>query len=365
MRRSSEFGDRSVETSVAADDLPVYPHDLRESTWSTASRQPQDCARRRRRRVARSLGRRVLPRRRARRCWSRREVSADQVARDRQPRPDAPTPARRRTVHAADRRPEPHCEGHRYDDCVADFRRADMALGGPGRPARAAVSRLAVSEPASDRCVVLNIGGIANVTVLPATEPISGFDTGPGNTLLDAWVRRASATPPLTPAANGPRAATSDAALLSSGCCDDPYFAQGRRRKAPGFEYFNLETGSRTAGQRLSPSTCRHALRPDRILSIADAIEASCAASTRTDVLVCGGGVHTTRRSCRDRRSWRLPERRWRRLPRLRSRPGLGRGLCIRLARQCGRWPGGPATLPVRHGRQQAAVLGRYLCRPA
>jgi len=74
---------------------------------------------------------------------------------------------------------------------VADFRRRDVAAGGEGAPLAPAFHRAVFSAPGTERAV-LNLGGIANVSVLPADpdRPPLGFDTGPANTLLDAFVRR-------------------------------------------------------------------------------------------------------------------------------------------------------------------------------
>ena len=74
---------------------------------------------------------------------------------------------------------------------VADFRRRDVAAGGEGAPLAPAFHRAVFSVPGTERAV-LNLGGIANVSVLPADpdRPPLGFDTGPANTLLDAFVRR-------------------------------------------------------------------------------------------------------------------------------------------------------------------------------
>ena len=74
---------------------------------------------------------------------------------------------------------------------VADFRSRDVAAGGQGAPLVPAF-HAAVFRGDAPRAVV-NIGGIANVTLLPArgsSEPVRGFDTGPGNTLMDAWCER-------------------------------------------------------------------------------------------------------------------------------------------------------------------------------
>jgi len=71
---------------------------------------------------------------------------------------------------------------------VSDFRRRDMAVGGQGAPLVPAFHQALFADPDSTR-VLLNLGGIANITVLPASEEIQvvGYDTGPANLLLDAW----------------------------------------------------------------------------------------------------------------------------------------------------------------------------------
>jgi len=71
---------------------------------------------------------------------------------------------------------------------VADFRRADIAAGGEGAPLVPAFHAALFADDDKDRAVV-NIGGIANVTLLAGGE-VTGFDCGPGNTLLDYWVHR-------------------------------------------------------------------------------------------------------------------------------------------------------------------------------
>jgi len=79
---------------------------------------------------------------------------------------------------------------------VADFRRRDVAAGGQGAPLVPAFHAAVFRRPGED-VAVLNVGGIANLTLLPADPqaPVLGFDTGPGNTLLDAWARRHTGVP--------------------------------------------------------------------------------------------------------------------------------------------------------------------------
>ena len=72
---------------------------------------------------------------------------------------------------------------------IGDFRRKDMALGGQGAPLVPAFHK-AVFSNANFATVVLNIGGISNVSILFPNQPVIGFDTGPGNTLLDQWIEK-------------------------------------------------------------------------------------------------------------------------------------------------------------------------------
>ncbi|MCI0436859.1 MAG: anhydro-N-acetylmuramic acid kinase, partial [Gemmatimonadetes bacterium] len=72
---------------------------------------------------------------------------------------------------------------------VADFRRRDVAAGGEGAPLMPAFHQ-AVLASADENRAVINIGGIANLTWLPRSGTVVGFDTGPGNCLMDAWATR-------------------------------------------------------------------------------------------------------------------------------------------------------------------------------
>lgn len=72
---------------------------------------------------------------------------------------------------------------------IADFRRKDMAYGGQGAPLVPAFHQQLFGQPDLTR-VILNIGGISNITVLSPDKPVTGFDTGPGNMLMDAWINK-------------------------------------------------------------------------------------------------------------------------------------------------------------------------------
>ncbi|MDD1780141.1 anhydro-N-acetylmuramic acid kinase [Enterovibrio sp. ZSDZ35] len=77
---------------------------------------------------------------------------------------------------------------------VADFRRKDMALGGQGAPLVPAFHKGLFSNPNLCR-VILNIGGIANISVLEPGKPVIGYDTGPGNMLMDSWIKQHKGQP--------------------------------------------------------------------------------------------------------------------------------------------------------------------------
>jgi len=72
---------------------------------------------------------------------------------------------------------------------VGDFRNNDMRVGGQGAPLAPAFHKAVFSHPEKDR-VVVNIGGIGNITALSKTGPVIGFDTGPGNVLMDYWINK-------------------------------------------------------------------------------------------------------------------------------------------------------------------------------
>jgi anhydro-N-acetylmuramic acid kinase len=167
---------------------------------------------------------------------------------------------------------------------VADFRSADIALGGQGAPLAPAFHEWLFRRRGRPRAV-LNIGGIANITLLPGDgAPTTGFDTGPGNTLMDAWIRRHKAEP-----------YDRDGAWAGSGTVDrglldrllaDPYF-HSPPPKSTGFEYFNLEWLDAMGAESLDPVAVQTTLCELTARTIANAI-----AGVAAEVFVCGGGVH-------------------------------------------------------------------------
>ena len=172
---------------------------------------------------------------------------------------------------------------------VADFRRRDMAAGGQGAPLLPALHDALFSQPGRLR-VVLNLGGIANITLLSgdAANPVRGFDTGPANCLMDAWALRHRGT---ARDEGGAWAATGkvDAALLQH-FLSEPYFALPAP-KSTGRELFNLDwLDQRLGNHRVTDVDVQATLLELSVRTIADAIAAH---SDHVDeVLVCGGGAH-------------------------------------------------------------------------
>ena len=170
---------------------------------------------------------------------------------------------------------------------IADFRRADIDAGGQGAPLAPAFHEWLFRSRDADR-VVLNIGGIANITVLCANDrPTIGFDTGPGNTLLDAWIRK-----------QGLAAYDADGDWGASGSIiddllgrllADPYFA-APAPKSTGFEYFNLDWLAPALANDYDATDIQATLCQLTAQTIADAIRS--AAPDAAEVLVCGGGIH-------------------------------------------------------------------------
>lgn len=173
---------------------------------------------------------------------------------------------------------------------AADFRRKDMALGGQGAPLVPAFHDAIFRKRGVDR-VVVNIGGIANLTVLPgdAALPVLGFDTGPGNTLLDAWSRRVLNAPMDRDGALAARGRVGPELLRAM--LADPYFAQ-RAPKSTGPEYFSEEWLHRQFVSRGSASDAdvQATLLALTAQTIADAILSS-GNWLRPEVFVCGGGA--------------------------------------------------------------------------
>jgi len=186
-------------------------------------------------------------------------------------------------------------------DTVADFRAADMALGGQGAPLTPAFHEWLLRDDSTNR-VVLNIGGIANITVLPSNEQlVTGFDTGPGNTLLDAWIEKHQGKA-FDDRGKWAAAGTVDDDLLQDLLNDD--WISKAPPKSTGFEYFNLDWLANKRVGACEAMDVQATLLEFTAASIADAIIQ--AAPATGEVFVCGGGAHNP--TLLQRIGARLPE---------------------------------------------------------
>ncbi len=170
---------------------------------------------------------------------------------------------------------------------VADFRRADIEAGGQGAPLVPPFHQWLFGSDRQNR-VVLNIGGIANVTNLPANHShVTGFDTGPGNGLMDAWIQRHKGLG-FDEDGKWARSGTVNQALLAETRLD-PYFELAAP-KSTGFEYFNLNWLSQFHVESFDPADVQATLCELTASTIGDAVSNHCAGAER--VFVCGGGIH-------------------------------------------------------------------------
>ncbi|GAA5215942.1 anhydro-N-acetylmuramic acid kinase [Corallincola platygyrae] len=174
-------------------------------------------------------------------------------------------------------------------DVIADFRRKDIALGGQGAPLVPAFHQSLFQHDDIDR-VILNIGGIANISWLPASGDMFGFDTGPGNTLMDQWCQSHLGQPYDK---NGEWAASAEPCdELLNALMSDPYFAR-EVPKSTGRELFNLDwLQARLAMITPLPADQVQAtLAEFTARTIADQINKLPAKSAAKEVWVCGGGA--------------------------------------------------------------------------
>jgi anhydro-N-acetylmuramic acid kinase len=169
---------------------------------------------------------------------------------------------------------------------VADFRRMDMASGGQGAPLVPAFHDAVLRSPNENRAVI-NIGGMANVTLLAPNHPVSGFDTGPGNILMDSWIQK-----------NRQLAFDKNGDWAASGQCNIPLldqllshpFINAPAPKSTGREMFHLAwlESVLTAFPQLSPADIQRSLLEFTAHSIALAVNILPTPIDRA--LLCGGG---------------------------------------------------------------------------
>ena len=174
---------------------------------------------------------------------------------------------------------------------IADFRRRDIAAGGHGAPLVPAFHQAIFSQIfdlSKENITIVNIGGIANITHLSTNKTI-GFDTGPGNTLMDFWIQKN-----LNKAydKNGTWAKIGKAnPKLVETLKQDPYFSLSPP-KSTGKEYFSVtwlnENISQTpdcSAKDIQASLCQFTAE-----TITEAIKQYAPLTDHT--LICGGGIH-------------------------------------------------------------------------
>ena len=239
---------------------------------------------------------------------------------------------------------------------VADFRRGDMAAGGQGAPLGPAFHQALFDSPDEER-VVVNIGGMANLTYLPvrgSSAPVTGFDTGPGNTLMDAWHARHRGG---AFDADGQWAASGqvDTALLKL-LLADPWFHRAPP-KSTGKEYFTEHWLADKGVANHQPACVQATLAELTAISISDAIRAWAPGGQR--VLICGGGAlngHLMRRL-----AWHMPESQVASTASERVAPEWVEAVGFAwLARE--RLAGRPGNLPAVTGANAAVLLGAVYC---
>ncbi|MDG1463284.1 MAG: anhydro-N-acetylmuramic acid kinase [Gammaproteobacteria bacterium] len=172
---------------------------------------------------------------------------------------------------------------------VNQFRQADLLTGGEGAPLVPAFHQKVFSSENENR-VVVNIGGIANITVLEKSGAVGGFDTGPGNTLMDEWALQ-SLGKPYDENGDWGRSGTINNALLKQ-MLSAPWF-DTPPPKSTGRELFNrnwLSSCIEQIDEDISPADIQATLCELTATSIVAGIK-SCLVVTDT-LIVCGGGIH-------------------------------------------------------------------------
>lgn len=182
-----------------------------------------------------------------------------------------------------------------WQNIICDFRRRDMAAGGQAAPLVPAFHQALLHSVEEDR-IVINLGGIANVTHLPANSehPVTGYDTGPANLLVDAWHQQhwQTAYDP-----SGQRASSAQVIPeLLQQLCSDPYFAR-LPPKSTGREHFNPQWLSAKLANfdqnAYSPENVLTTLTELTAVTLTDQIK-YLDPQNHAHLLICGGGWFNT-----------------------------------------------------------------------
>jgi anhydro-N-acetylmuramic acid kinase len=173
---------------------------------------------------------------------------------------------------------------------IADFRRRDIAAGGQGAPIAPLFHRLFFKSTEHSR-VVLNLGGIANITFLDPEKSEAAFDTGPANILMDYWVNKHK-NKPYDHSGEWASSGVVDESLLRM-FREEDYFSLPKP-KSTGRELFNadwLESKLSEAASDFTPSAVQATLLELTASTISDAIAPL---QPVDEILVCGGGAHNS-----------------------------------------------------------------------
>lgn len=171
---------------------------------------------------------------------------------------------------------------------IADFRTADLVHGGQGAPLMPAFHKQIFSR--HQPCTIVNIGGIANITLLDQDRDTIGFDTGPGNTLLDQWYGLHNAGS-FDRDGDWGRSGKCQDKLLNK-LLTDPYFAR-QHPKSTGQDHFNLEWLKQyTKNTDYKPQDIQRTLTQLTATTIVRAL--SKLGKHNQPLFVCGGGCHNT-----------------------------------------------------------------------
>ena len=176
-------------------------------------------------------------------------------------------------------------------DVVCDFRSRDLAAGGQGAPLVPALHAALFAGVAED-VAVLNLGGIANLTLLPLHGEVGGFDCGPGNALLDGWCRQHLGTA-FDDAGRWAASGRADGALLQH-LLAEPYLARPPP-KSTGRDLFHmpwLQAALQQAAPAASAADVQTTLAEFSARAAIDALQRYTPFTRR--LLVCGGGVFNT-----------------------------------------------------------------------
>lgn len=168
---------------------------------------------------------------------------------------------------------------------VADFRSRDVAAGGQGAPLVPAFHAATFADPTEDRAI-LNLGGIGNITLLPRGAPVRGFDTGPGNCLMDHWAQR-HLHAPLDAGGAWAAGGTPLPALLAT-LLREPFFDRAAP-KSCGRELFNDDWLGRALEGSEDPRAVQATLLELTVETVARSIEGEKQPPAR--LIVCGGGA--------------------------------------------------------------------------